>query len=119
VVHWRGVFAEVKAKQKGFVLFGTEHHLSILIKMQPSESEKFADLVLSISTAIYEKNKTFYNSLAKGDELDFKATVISMGNEFKMHHLHGVDTSKTGTHIEIGDVKIRETETGADDDHHH
>jgi hypothetical protein len=107
----------VKAKQKGFVLFGTEHHLSILIKMQPSESEKFADIVLSISTAIYEKNKTFYNSLAKGDELDFKATVISMGNEFKMHHLHAVEASKTGTHIEIGDVKIRETETGADDDH--
>jgi len=71
VINWTGVFAEVKAKQKGFVLFGTEHHLSILIKMQPSESDKFADLVLSISTTIYEKEKAFYDSLVKGDELDF------------------------------------------------
>jgi len=87
--------------------------------MQPSESDKFADLVLSISTVRYEKEKRFYDSLVKGDELDFKATVISMGNEFKMHHLHGVTTSKTGKHVELGDVKIRETLEGEDNDHHH
>jgi len=71
VINWTGVFAEVKAKQKGYVLFGTEHHLSILVKMQPSESEKFADLVVSVSTKIYEENKKFYDSLKKGDEIDF------------------------------------------------
>ena len=76
----------------------------MLIKMQPTESDKFADIVLSVSTAVYEKNKAFYDSLVKGDELDFKARVISMGNEFKMHHLHGIETSKTGKHVELGDV---------------
>jgi hypothetical protein len=56
--------------------------------MEPSESSIFADLVLSVSTTVYEANKQFYDRLRKGDGIDFDAVLVGLGNEFKMHHLH-------------------------------
>ena len=37
----------------------------------------------------------FYDSLKKGDGIDFEATLVGLGNEFKMHHLRAktVDTN--------------------------
>ena len=54
VVRWQGFFAEVKTKAGPFdFLVNNEHYLSILIKMSPSESVMFADLVLSVSSNMY------------------------------------------------------------------
>ena len=61
--------------------------MSILIKMDPSESENFADIVLSISQEAYKNNKDVLDSLEKGDHLVFRAKMKTMGNEFKLHHL--------------------------------
>ena len=91
-------------------MFGNEHFMSILIKMDPSESENFADIVLSISQEGYQNNKQTLDALNKGDHLIFKAKIKTMGNEFKLHHLHMTDdnTSITDTghtkdldHVEI------------------
>jgi len=45
----------------------------ILIKMDPSESENYADLVMHISEKAYLKNKEVLDKLVKGDHLVFKA----------------------------------------------
>jgi hypothetical protein len=51
IVKWSGYYADTKAKQRGgFGLFSNDHHLSILVKMSPTESEIFPDLVLSIGS---------------------------------------------------------------------
>jgi len=35
--------------------------------------------------------------MKKGDEIEFSGYLVSMGNEFKMHHMHAKgDISKTG-----------------------
>ena len=94
IISWSGYFAEVKEKQKSFFGFNNEHHLSILVKMEPSESSIFADLVLSVSSVAYEADKVFYDSLRKGDGLDFEATLVGLGNEFKMHHLKAKRVTK-------------------------
>lgn len=104
IVNWKGYFVEVKSRQVGYVMFGSDHHISILVKMAPSESEIFADLVLSIGTEEYEGNKRMFNELKKGEEIAFSANFISMGNEFKMHHLHSHGIEKTGSSIELGDI---------------
>lgn len=104
IVNWTGYFVEVKSKQLGYVMFGTDHHMSILVKMAPSESEIFADLVLSIGTEEYEGNRKMFNELKKGEELAFSANLISMGNEFKMHHLHAHGLAKTGNTTELGTI---------------
>merc|ERR1712060_19787 len=96
VINWSGYFAEVKKKQTPLFWFNNDHHLSVLIKMSPSESPIFADLVLSISTETYNANKAMFDGLRKGDGLDFEAVLVGLGNEFKMHHLHAKRVSQNG-----------------------
>lgn len=67
------------------------HGMSLLIKMNPSESDTFADIVLSVSKSTFKKNKDVIESLKKGDHVNFKASIISMGNEFKLHHFALID----------------------------
>lgn len=109
VVRWSGYFAEVKAKQVPLFFFSNEHHLSMLIKMSPSESAIFADLVLSISTDLYNKNKAMIDGLRKGDGLDFEAVLVGLGNEFKMHHLHAKSIVKNNTFKELDEIVVRES----------
>lgn len=110
IVRWSGFFAEVKEKQKSFFGMNNKHHLSILVKMEPSESAVFADLVLSVSSENYEKNKEVYDSLKKGQGIDFEATLISLGNEFKMHHLHVKKLSiNENFHNSMSEIIVRES----------
>mmetsp|Transcript_13935 Transcript_13935/g.23699 ORF Transcript_13935/g.23699 Transcript_13935/m.23699 type:complete len:269 (-) Transcript_13935:27-833(-) len=93
VVDWDGYYIDTKFKHREFSMFGNDHFMSILVKMDPSESENFADLVLSISQEGYRNHKNTLDNLQKGDHLTFKAKFKSMGNEFKLHHLHLLDGS--------------------------
>jgi len=72
-------------------LFGNNNYMSILIKMDPSESDNFADIVLSIGQDGYNNNKKAIDGMVKGDHLKFRAKIKTMGNEFKLHHLHLMD----------------------------
>jgi hypothetical protein len=74
-----------------------------MVKMSPTESEVYADLVISVSSVQYERKKERYDSMKKGDEIEFSGYLVSMGNEFKMHHIHAKgDIAKTGKNMEIG-----------------
>ena len=50
-IKWEGFFADVKLRNKGFLI--PEIEPNILVKMDPSESTVFADLVLTIPSNIY------------------------------------------------------------------
>lgn len=39
--------------------------------------------------------------LKKGDEVKFKARLLTLGNEVKMHHLHLIEIEATGGHTDI------------------
>lgn len=88
IVKWTGFYADTKNKQRGFGLFASDHYLSILVKMSPTESEIFPDLVLSVGSQFYSENKEMLDSLQKGMGIEFEAVLVGQGNEFKMHHLH-------------------------------
>lgn len=77
--------------------------------MEPSESSIFADLVLSVSTNVYEENKNFYDGLKKGDGIDFDATLVGLGNEFKMHHVHVKKVKKNDSFKELAEIIVRES----------
>jgi hypothetical protein len=34
---------------------------------------------------------------------------MSLGNEFKMHHLHLIDFEKTGDRMELSEIVVRES----------
>ena len=109
VVEWSGFFAEIKQRQTPLFWFNNDHHLSVLVKMSPSESAIFADLVLSISTDVYNKNKAMFDGIRKGDGIDFEAVIVGVGNEFKMHHLHAKSVVKNNTFKELDEIVVRES----------
>lgn len=76
VVSWEGFYADVKQKHQGIGLFYNDHYLSILVKMSPSESDLFPDLVLSVSSVYYNENKEMLDSLKKGDGINFKGVLV-------------------------------------------
>lgn len=90
-------------------LFNSDHALSVLVKMSPSESALYPDLVVSLSSDVLSKYKNLISSLSKGDELEFRAHIVSLGNEFKLHHLHGLSLAKTGNFKELNEIIIRES----------
>ena len=106
---WKGFYAAVKQKQLSPFASANSHALNILIKMEPSESATYADLVLSVSQNSYTSNQAMFDGLQKGDELEFDAVLAGLGNEFKMHHLNARKVTKTGGHKEIEDIVIRES----------
>lgn len=53
IITWRGYFAQTKATSNQISLFYSDHALNILVKMSPTESSTYPDLVLSISSTFY------------------------------------------------------------------
>eukprot|EP00349_Pseudokeronopsis_sp_Brazil_P007388 CAMPEP_0202962660 /NCGR_PEP_ID=MMETSP1396-20130829/6761_1 /ASSEMBLY_ACC=CAM_ASM_000872 /TAXON_ID= /ORGANISM="Pseudokeronopsis sp., Strain Brazil" /LENGTH=182 /DNA_ID=CAMNT_0049683391 /DNA_START=435 /DNA_END=983 /DNA_ORIENTATION=+ len=108
IVSWEGYFAELKPTNT-LPFFASDHAMNILVKMDPSESSMYADLVLSISSEFLRENKEMINSLAKGDGLNFEGKFMTLGNEFKMHHLHALKITKNGQFKTLSDIIIRES----------
>jgi len=83
--------------------------MNVLIKMMPSESVLYPDIVLSVSSKLVAQKGHILKSLEKGDEIEFDARIMTLGNEFKMHHLHLNDFEKTGKSITLSEIVVRES----------
>lgn len=81
--------------------FRGEHAVVILVKMQPSESDIHADLILSMDDSDFYLNTAALASLSRGDKFKFNATFVSPGNEQQLHHLHAHYIEKLEGRIEI------------------
>eukprot|EP00347_Sterkiella_histriomuscorum_P017670 403348446 len=108
IVSWKGNFAESKVTNS-LPFFGSDHALNVLIKMQPSESPLYPDLVLSLNSQVLSEKRALLKTLKKGDELWFRAKIMTLGNEFKLHHLHAMDFDKTGEFKEFNEILVRES----------
>jgi hypothetical protein len=109
-VNWSGYIAETKGKSDPlFSWIPNANYLQLMIKMSPSESAIFADLVLSVSSSLFQENKALFNSLQKGEGINFKATLVGLGNEFKMHHLQAIEVTKNGDFKNLEDIVVRES----------
>jgi hypothetical protein len=80
----------------------------MLIKMQPSESAIHPDLTLSFSDKFMKENRSSIKEIKKGDQVLFKAEIRALGDEFKMHHLHGISVTKTGDNMNLTDIIVNE-----------
>ena len=86
-----------------------------MIKMQPSESIIYPDLVLTVPAAMTVTYKQLLKSLSKGDEIRFTGKFIALGNEFKMHHMELYEVEglealyKTGKSKNLNDIVVRES----------
>lgn len=107
VVQWEGFFADVKYRNKGFLFPDVEPN--VLVKMEPSESTVFADLVLTVPAQLYKENKEMIDGLKKGNGIKFEATIQGLGNEFKMHHLRANSLQTTGDFKILSDILVRDS----------
>lgn len=60
VISWSGYFAELKVRQTG-ILWNRMKEYNILVKMDPSESTIFPDLVLTVPSSLYQVQPDFYD----------------------------------------------------------
>ena len=70
------------------------HAVGVLVKMQPTESEFFPDLILALDTEKADQYSELIGNLNRGTEIIFNATIISVGNDIKTRHFHIVDLIK-------------------------
>lgn len=68
--------------------FRGDHAVIILVKMQPSESDIHADLILSMDDEDFLQSRSALALLDRGSHFRFNATFASPGNEQQLHHLH-------------------------------
>jgi len=108
IVEWDGYFADSKTTNT-LPYFSSDHAINVLVKMMPTESSVYPDLVLSVSTDLLKRRRALFNSVKKGDHIRFRATIQALGNEFKMHHLHALDIEMTGNHKELSEIIVRES----------
>ena len=97
-VEWDGYL--MKATEN-YGWFRGDHAVVILVKMQPSESDIHADLILSMDNYDFVKNTAALASLDRGSRLRFNATFVSPGNEEQLHHLHAHFIEKVEGFMEI------------------
>ena len=107
VIEWTGYYVETKQVQS-WALFKTDIVDQLMIKMSPSESILHPDLVLSLPYSVKRENQEMLETLKKGHELRFKAVMVAIGNEFKMHHLKAVSITKTGYIRELSGLYVRD-----------
>jgi hypothetical protein len=100
-VSWSGYFMKVNDYSQFW--FRGEHAAIFLIKMDPSESDIHADLILSMTDESLDANRFQAMQLESGDAMNFNATFVSMGNEHRLHHLHIEWLEKTEGYMEIPD----------------
>ena len=115
-MNWDGYYIDTKYKKNEYSMFDSNNFMSILVKMEPSESDNFADIVLTITQKAFKQNQEVLNKLQKGDHLYFKGKILSMGNEFKLHHLslsEGEENEKTlidsGHTKDLDHIEVHET----------
>jgi len=71
IVSWKGYFTETKQRPQNALIFASDHHATILVKMSPSESDVFADIAISMSTMQSNRMLNNLGGLTKGDEIEF------------------------------------------------
>lgn len=83
-------------------LYSFMHHaVVILLKMQPSESDMFPDIVLAVDSEKANEMNEVIASLNRGTEIGFNATIVTLGNELKTRHFHLINLKKEEGYLEV------------------
>jgi hypothetical protein len=102
-VSWEGYIVQVNALNEDS-LAHFHHASSILIKMVPDDkSVDDASLALTLSENMTEKFKEQLMQLDVGDHINFNATVVGLGDQGHLHHLHcfGLEKVEGSAHVNL------------------
>lgn len=93
-ISWEGYIVQVNSlSEESLAHF--YHASSILVKMIPDDkSADDASLALTLSEHMTEKYKNELLQLDVGDHIKFNATIIGLGDQNHLHHLHSFGFKK-------------------------
>jgi len=75
--------------------------VSILVKMDPSESEIMPDLLLTFDSELVEDFNKVFDQLDRGSKIGFNGTIKGLGSEINSRHLHAYSIIKLEGYKEI------------------
>ena len=78
-----------------------EHSCIIFMKMVPDDFENSISLVVSFDLELYEVNKNALSKTKIGDKIKFNATLIGMGTDKELPHLHGLGIKILNENMQI------------------
>lgn len=79
----------------------SKRHKNLVIKMKPSESQHYPDMILSIPKALYMANKAHVDRLRAGDRLGFQAVLKKIGDDRHFHLLQALELKEYPNETEI------------------
>jgi hypothetical protein len=93
IVNWRGYIIRVEDYRDSFYRY-MHHAIGLLIKMQPSESDLYPDIILALDTEKANEFGDLIGTFNRGTEIIFNATIMTVGSEMKTRHFHIVEMTK-------------------------
>ena len=100
-IKWQGYIAKLMVNANNHE-DDVKHSFVVFLKMQPDDFENAVSLALSFDKELYNKNKELIATTRIGDKIEFNATLIDMGTDIKLSHLHGLGVKiLPNEHIEI------------------
>ena len=99
-VNWAGYIAKMTVNSNNHE-HEDEHACLIFIKMIPDEFENGVSLVVTLNRELYDKHKIMLSNAKLGDKLSFNGTLMMLGTDRQIIHLHGIGVKLLGEHIDI------------------
>ncbi len=100
VVGWSGYIANIIVNANNHE-HGEDHTCIILVKMQPDDYNHTISLALALSKRVYERHKLELSQAHNGDRLDFNATLMGIGTDRQLFHLHAAGVKLSGEHVDL------------------
>jgi len=87
VIGWKGYVIRIEDYRNSLYQF-IHHAVVILLKMEPSETEIYPDIMLALDSEVADTFQESIAQLNRGSEVGFNATFITIGDDMKTRHLH-------------------------------
>eukprot|EP00826_Nyctotherus_ovalis_P065078 TRINITY_DN9557_c0_g2_i6.p1 TRINITY_DN9557_c0_g2~~TRINITY_DN9557_c0_g2_i6.p1 ORF type:complete len:202 (-),score=67.21 TRINITY_DN9557_c0_g2_i6:108-713(-) len=96
IVAWTGYYILNVETDDSRQFFGKGKYQNFLVKMQPTESEHYPDIILSIPNKIYKANENELKGLVEGSKIWFKGVLKKIGDEAHLHLIEAIQVQKVG-----------------------
>lgn len=101
VMNWRGYVIRTEDLRNNYF---SSHSVLMFVKMVPSESEFFPDLMIAIDSHVAKDINDELIALDRGSEIIFNATIVTFGDDGKTRHFHLMDLKKGQGSMEISEL---------------
>jgi hypothetical protein len=101
-VNWRGYIAKITVNVNSHTNID-DHSCILYLKMIPDDFENAISLSVTFDKELYDLHKNTLASISIGQKIEFNATLVDMGTDQHLQHLHGLGMRVIDEKMEIPD----------------